>query len=133
MKHTATQYAKALYELTEGKGEEAIGKNIAGFLKLLERNGEMRKARAVMKRYGEIYDAKKGIIEAEVVSKGKLSEQAIHEIENHIRKKYAAKEVMIKNRIDEKVDGGMIIRIGDDVIDASIKNQLGKLKNKLIA
>ncbi|KKQ39513.1 MAG: hypothetical protein US57_C0011G0001, partial [Candidatus Moranbacteria bacterium GW2011_GWC2_37_73] len=33
----------------------------------------------------------------------------------------------------EKIQGGIIIKINDDIIDGSVKKQLTNLKNKLIS
>ncbi|NTU66483.1 MAG: ATP synthase F1 subunit delta [Candidatus Moranbacteria bacterium] len=133
MKYTATQYAKTLYEITKGRGEQEIKDDIAGFLRLLVKNGDMRLRDAVIKRFGEIYDAKNGIIEAEVVSREKLDAAMIDKLTGFIKDKYGANEVVIKNKIDEKIDGGIIIKVGDELMDGSIARQLAKMRNKLIA
>ena len=133
MKYTATQYAKTLYQVTEGKSEKEIKENISGFLQLLMKNGDMNLKNAITKRFGEIYDAKNGIVVAETLSKEKLSKSLTDELSGFIKGKYGAKEVVIKNKIDESMGGGIIIKVGDELLDGSIRNQLNKLKNKLIA
>jgi F-type H+-transporting ATPase subunit delta len=35
--------------------------------------------------------------------------------------------------VDESIIGGMIVRVGDKLIDASVKNQLQSIKEKLLA
>jgi len=133
MKHTSTQYAKTLYEITEGRNEKEIEKGISDFLRLLIKNGDMKLKDAVMKRFGEIHDAKNGITEAEVVSKEKLDSAMLDRLAGFIKDKYGSKEVIIKNKIDEGIGGGIIVKVGDELMDGSIKKQLSRLKNKLIA
>ena len=133
MKYTATQYAKTLYQVTEGKSEKEIEKNISGFLQLLMKNGDMNLKEAITKRFSEIYDAKNGIVIAEVISKEKLSQNLTDKLSGFIKDKYGAKEVVIKNKLDESMGGGIIIKVGDELLDGSIRHQLAKLKNKLIA
>ena len=133
MRYTATQYAKTLWEITEGKSENEIQESISGFLRILIKNGDMKLKNAVMKRFSEIYNMKNGIVEAEVISKEKINDQTVEKLTEMLKEKYGAKEVVIKSRIDESVKGGIIIRVGDDLMDGSIRKQLDKLKSKLIA
>jgi len=133
MKYTATQYAKTLYEITNGRSEQETKEDVSGFLRLLVKNGDMKLKDAIMKRFGEIYDAKNGIIEAEVISREKLDEAAADRLIGFIKNKYGAKEVVIKNRIDEEIKGGIIIKVGDELMDGSVARQLAKLRNELIA
>ncbi len=48
-----------------------------------------------------------------------------------IKGKYSAKEVAIRNILDENIGGGMIIRVGDEVLDGGIARQLEELRNNL--
>lgn len=133
MKYTATQYAKTLYEITKGRSEKEIESDVSGFLRLMAKNGDLRLKDAVMKRFGEIYDADNGIIEAEVTSRDALSGAASDKLVEYIKGKYGVKEVVIKNRIDKEIGGGIIVKIGDELMDGSIARQLEKLRSKLIA
>jgi F-type H+-transporting ATPase subunit delta len=72
-------------------------------------------------------------VEVEVVTRYKLQDTIIKEIEKFIQEKYSAKEVIIKNIIDEKIQGGIIIKIGDELMDASVARKLADLKNSLMA
>ena len=49
-----------------------------------------------------------------------------------MKKKYQAKEVVLKNIVDENIKGGMIVRVGDEVMDGSIAGKLGELKKILV-
>ena len=73
-----------------------------------------------------------GIVEAEVVTKHKLESSQVHKVESYIKERYLAKEVVLKNIVDERIKGGIIIKVGDELMDASVAKQLKNLKNKLL-
>ncbi|MFA4818059.1 MAG: F0F1 ATP synthase subunit delta [Parcubacteria group bacterium] len=49
----------------------------------------------------------------------------------YVSNKYKAKEVAIKNKIDENIKGGIIIKIGDEIIDGSLSARLNSLRKTL--
>lgn len=131
MKTTSTQYAKALYELTKGKNNQEIDGIVSEFAKFLAKSGNLKKAPQIIENFENIYNKNNGIVEAEVISREELKGDLRVEIENFIKKKYKTEEVLINNKIDESIKGGIIVKVGDEVMDGSLKNQLNKL-NKLL-
>ena len=53
-------------------------------------------------------------------------------LEEFIKKKYKAKEVIQIEKVDEKLLGGIKIEIGDDIIDATLRNKIKQLQTYLI-
>lgn len=85
----------------------------------------------MMKQYLELRDQKLGIINAEVTS----SLELIDEHKEKLRMKledYTRKKVKISFSLDNKLIGGFVVRIGDTVLDASIKHQLELLKEQFL-
>jgi F-type H+-transporting ATPase subunit delta len=131
MKITTTQYAKSLYEATTGKSQGEINNILENFVKILSKNNQLKFKENIIAKFEEIYNQENGIVLAEITSREKISGKLEKEIESFISKKYKAKEVVIENKIDENIKGGIIIKVGDEVLDASIKSQLANLKNLL--
>jgi len=131
MKITATQYARALFETTSGKSGPALQEVVMNFAALLKRDRQLKNFPAVVERFGQIWDEQNGVVEAVVTSVRTLENFQIHEIESFIKAKYQAKEVVIKSIVDPKVQGGVIVQVGNEVMDASIQKQLYKLRNAL--
>lgn len=119
-------------ELTDGKSEQEVLNVVKKFAEILKREGQLKNAPKIMAKFGELYNTANGIITAEILSMKKLDEKSIHEIGGYIKKKYSGNTVEIKNTVDEKIKGGIVIKVGDEVMDASVANQLRKLKNILI-
>jgi len=131
MKTTIKQYAQTLFELTDGKSEQEISAMVKKFAEQLKKDGQIKNAKRIMEKFAEIYNEKNGIVVAEITTKEKIGKDAIGNVEKFIKERYSAKEVVIENNIDEKIQGGIIIRVGDEILDASVSAQLRKLQNIL--
>lgn len=131
MKVTPTQYANTLYKLTEGKEKSQVDSIAKKFTALLIKNGQLKMAGKIIEKFSGIYNQKNGIVEAEVTTRDKIQDTITKQIEKYIKEKYKAKEVVINNKIDENIKGGIVIKVGDEIIDTSIKNHLINL-NKLL-
>ncbi|MFZ5982356.1 MAG: ATP synthase F1 subunit delta [Patescibacteria group bacterium] len=132
MKVTAGQYAKALYELTRDKSQEEIGQIVSDFSKMLRKNKQLRNSAKIIQKFEELSNRENGIIEAVVTSREKLSSESLKKIEGFIKEKYGAKKVALENKIDEKIIGGVIIKVGNEIIDGSLNRQLKNLSKFLI-
>ena len=131
MKISVNQYAKTLLELTEGKTEQEVSDIVKKFADILKKDGQIKNAPRIIEKFSEVFNAKHRIVEVIMTTRQKSEDQSIKEVEEFVKKKYDAKEVNIKNIIDEKIKGGIIIKVGNEVIDASVGGQLGKLKKVL--
>ncbi|MFA7319667.1 MAG: ATP synthase F1 subunit delta [Parcubacteria group bacterium] len=131
MKITATQYAKSLYEVTREKKQSEIDGFVANFLKVLKKNNQMKLAGKIMEKFSAIYDAKNGIVEATVTSVKLLDEKTLQEVEKFVAKKYDAKKVILKNIVRKDIKGGIILQVGDEMLDASVVKKIDDLRNIL--
>lgn len=132
MKVTVKQYAQTLLELTDGKSEAEVLDVIKKFTEVLQKDGQFKNTEKITEKFVELYNAKNGIVGAIVTSARKLSEQQISEIEKFVKGKYQAKEVEIENIVDEHIKGGVVIKVGDEVMDGSIEGQLKKMRKELV-
>jgi F-type H+-transporting ATPase subunit delta len=132
MKITANQYAKSLYKTIENKSPKEISGLVSNFVKVLAKNRQMKLFSEISQRFSEIWNKENEIVEAIAITKIEMGDKEKKEVENYIKKKYAAKEVVLKNITDEKIKGGIIIKVGDEVLDGSLLEQLMKLKSDLI-
>ncbi len=71
-------------------------------------------------------------IEGELISAVQLSPEQIQHIRSNMEK-MTGKNVLLDEKIDESVLGGFIVRIEDWVLDNSVRYQLSKLRDKLVA
>ncbi|MFZ2226044.1 MAG: ATP synthase F1 subunit delta [Candidatus Moraniibacteriota bacterium] len=131
MRITSIQYAKSLYEATAEKSHGEVDVLVSNFVKVLAKNGQMRLKNEILRKFETVSNMKNGIVVAEVSSREKLSEGMIENLTKFIKEKYQAEKVVIENKIDEKIGGGVIVKVGDEVFDASVKGQLKKMQQIL--
>lgn len=131
MKVSNLQYASALYESAKGKSQREIDEIVANFVKILAKNNQIKSSESIVGKFNEIWNKKEGIVEAEVVSRESMGRELRVEIEKYIRKKYKAEKVEIIEKKDPAIKGGIIVKVGDEVMDGSISKQLQNLKKLL--
>jgi len=132
MKITATQYAKSLYEVTAEKSKHEIDGVVANFLKVLQKKNQMKLVKKIIEKFSEIYNKKNGIVEAEITSHKLIHTELRNKVSNYVSTKYQAKEVILKNKIDLDIKGGIVIKVGDEIMDGSVARSLSELKNALM-
>ncbi len=95
-------------------------------VKLMAENGRLKIMPDVLEQF-EVARAKaENKVDAEVISAFELSEQQTSELVNTLKNKLGC-EVTLTTTIDESLIGGVIIKAGDTIIDASMKSQLDSL------
>ncbi|OYX28396.1 MAG: ATP synthase F1 subunit delta [Flavobacteriales bacterium 32-35-8] len=85
----------------------------------------------VAEKYNQLFDKSKGIELATVTTAVALSDDLKKKVLAKA-KELTGKDIEVENVIDESIIGGFILRIGDIQYNASITNQLNKLKREFI-
>ncbi len=132
MSLSVSQYTKALYQVSENKSPKEIDFIINNFLKILQKNRQMKLVEKIIAEFSLLFNKKNKIIEAEIISRDKLTIETQKKIEEFLIKKYEIDKVITKNVISQKIKGGIIIKTQNERIDFSVANQLLKLKRALI-
>ncbi|MDX9913419.1 MAG: ATP synthase F1 subunit delta [Candidatus Moranbacteria bacterium] len=131
MKVSIKQYAQVLYELTLDKSEVEVNVVIEKFVNELIRNNQIKSASKIIEKFEEIYNQKNKIVVASVTSVSKLEGDYLERIKKYLMDRYEAKEVVLNNKVSPEIKGGIILRVGDEIIDGSVSNRLRSLKTKL--
>lgn len=72
------------------------------------------------------------VVEAEIVfANDNVDKDQVEQIKQVIQKEYSGKTIEIKQSVDPKILGGFQVRIGSNIVDASLKNQIFNLKQEL--
>jgi len=100
------------------------------FLKLIVNKGRAAILFATSKAFLVQYNAIKAIVTAEVTSAIELTEANRAEIEQIVKREFGANQVLIKAKVNDKLIGGFILKVGDKQFDASISSGLNKLKKE---
>ena len=86
----------------------------------------------IYKDYIELTNQYKKQVSVEVISAIELDEKMLLEIKKDVDSKTGL-DVRVKNTVDKTIIGGLLIKIGERIIDLSVKNKIEDLKSKLKA
>lgn len=78
-----------------------------------------------------LYNKEKGILNVKITSKDNLSEEQDNKIIAFLKKKYQINQVNIEKIIDDTLIGGIKIYVGNDLLDATIDDQLLQIKESI--
>jgi F-type H+-transporting ATPase subunit delta len=96
------------------------------FLDIVIKKGREKYLVQIAKNFTEQYKIMKKIITAEVISAIGLDDNLRKKIYDMIRKD-SNSEVELVEKVDKKLIGGFVLRIGDSQYDASISSEIRKL------
>ena len=108
----------------------SLSKVMHSFLLLLFDKGRFGILGHINQFYQVLADELKGIARASLVSATALSEETVEKIRKALCQK-TGKEVLLDVEQDPSLIGGIVTRIGDLVLDGSIKTQLLNMRESL--
>lgn len=101
------------------------------FLKVLASHERLEIIRPIRDAAHRILDKLRGRTEANVVSAAPLDPKQSAAIKARLQVTYGG-EVVLLESVDPSLIGGLIVRVGDRVVDGSLANSLARLKDQLI-
>jgi len=114
---------KAIRALTPTLGVDPI---TAKFLGVLAENGRLGDLKAVIKAVRQLAAAHRGETTAEVTSARALDDGQVASLKANLKARLG-RDVAIEAKVDSEILGGIIIRHGSQMIDASIRTKLNNL------
>jgi len=114
--------------------QEALGRMLDGaepillnFLNLLIENHRMPVIFRIRQEYERLWDEENKTLPVEITSAIALDETTTESLGRTIGER-AGRKVTLAARVDPDILGGIIIRVGDSILDASIRNRLEQLR-----
>ncbi len=96
------------------------------FLGVLARNGRLSQLDAVIRMFARLAAEHRGETTAEVTSAHPLNDDQVAALQTQLRARVGS-EVAIDLHVDPTILGGLVVRLGSRMIDASIKTKLNTL------
>lgn len=109
----------------------SLGAAVRDFCGLLADKGRLDALPGIAAWYGTLLDAEKGVRRAELRTAVPLDESARERARAHLEKK-AGSALALEFTVDPAILGGMVLKIGDVVLDASLMAQLSLLKDTIM-
>lgn len=116
--------------------EAALGKDtpapLLNLLLLLLRRGRIDLLPRVAGAFRELVNRKAGITPALVISAAELSAQDLRALEQRLEERTGGR-VELEVRVDPSLLGGISVRVGDRLIDGSVRGRLERLRSQVAA
>jgi F-type H+-transporting ATPase subunit delta len=121
---SAEDQAKALGAILERAGITGIAAN---FLKVVAANRRLFAVRDMIRGFNRLVAAHKGEVSAQVTVAEPLSEARLAEIRDTL-KAVTGKDVQVELAVDPSIIGGLKVKLGSRMVDASLRTKLNSIK-----
>ncbi len=118
---------KAVLAVADQLGVDATTRS---FLGVLAENRRLSQLPAIIRAFRTLASRHRGEIAAEVASAHPLTEDQVVELKQQLRQR-VGREVAIDLSVDPQLLGGLVVRIGSQMIDSSIRTRLNALASAM--
>jgi len=115
--------SKALAAIAPEIGLDPI---TANFLGVLAKNGRKNQLQNVIRAYRRLAAEHRGETTADVVTARPLNDDQLTQLKQQLRSR-AGRDVTIDAQVDPTILGGIVVKLGSQQIDASIRTKLNRL------
>jgi F-type H+-transporting ATPase subunit delta len=100
------------------------------FLEALLERHRMPVIFRIRARFEQLWDEEKRLLPVEVTSSVELDKETVQSIGKRIGEQ-TGETVELSTKVDPEILGGIVLRVGDYVLDASIRNRLNQLRKQV--
>lgn len=118
---------EALEQLLSGANEYFLN-----FVRLLAEKGRIGEIEDVHEEWERLLAAEERVLELELITAIKLSDKETAEIVGQIEKA-SGRKVEASRAVDPDILGGIVIRAGSKLLDASVRHRLDQLREELLS
>ena len=115
--------------------KEAFSKSVSemalNFVSLLATRNSVASLPNIADAFQELVESEEGVERAEIVSAVKLTDAQERDIVGKLAR-MVGKELSVTTYVDESILGGYLARVGDRLVDGSVKTQLENMRRELI-
>lgn len=105
---------------------------IVNFLKVLVDNGRLTDLDSIHQTFLEFLDVESRRLRVLITGSSKLDEAMVAKIKAALTAKYK-KDIIIEEKVDSSILGGVVIKIGDLIIDGSLVKDLNNIRRNLLS
>lgn len=110
--------------------KDKVSQEIFNFLFILVDKRRLTYFQEIVQSFISMVEASKNIVEAVAITAQPMSKEEMLRLQAKLSLS-SGKNVTLKNEINQEIVGGVLIKIGDQVIDGTIKNRLSQMREQL--
>ncbi len=103
---------------------------VRNFCQLLADKNRLSFLPEINASYGTLLDLAQGVLRGKLVTAVKLSDAVQKNVVNKLQSE-SGRQVVLEYEVDQDIIGGLMLKVGDKVLDASIRAQLQILKENI--
>jgi F-type H+-transporting ATPase subunit delta len=115
---SADDKLKALGAILDKAGIKGLAAN---FLRVLTTNRRLFAARDVIRGFRALVAKHRGEVTAQVTVAEKLSDKNLEALKDALKSKTAGKNIDLDVKIDPSIIGGLIVKVGSQMVDSSLR------------
>jgi len=104
---------------------------VLNFLELLLENHRMPAIFRIRRNYDHLWESYNRLLPVEVTSAVELDERTVRHIGDRIAEQ-TGRKVELSSKVEPHIIGGIVVRVGNQVLDASIRNRLDTLRKQVV-
>jgi F-type H+-transporting ATPase subunit delta len=108
-----------------------VGRETMDLLQLLVTKHRGHAVADIIGQFHALVDERMGIVNADVVTAVQCAGPQERALRDRLER-YTGKKVRMRMATDERIRGGVRVRIGDTVLDASLAHQLDRLRDRFL-
>lgn len=100
------------------------------FLGVLAGNGRLAELKRVIRDFAQLAAAYRGETTAEVIAAHRLDDEQVDALKKQLRTRFG-REIAVDVTVDPAILGGLIVKVGSQQIDSSIRTKLNSLAHAM--
>ena len=112
------------------KAVEGADDSVMNFLELLLEKHRMPVIQRIRREYDALWREENKMLPVHLTSAVELDEQTVRSLGDRIAER-TGRKVDITTRVDDAIVGGIVLRVGNSILDASIHNRLEQLRKQV--
>jgi F-type H+-transporting ATPase subunit delta len=122
---SSTEKKEAIRKIIDGGNERFLN-----FLELLAERHRLPATFRIRRSFDELWREEHKMLPVEVTSAVELDESLVRSIGDRIEER-TGRKVELTSRVDPDIIGGLVLRVGNRVLDASVQGRLQRLRKQI--
>ena len=122
---SSTEKKEAIRKIIDGGNERFLN-----FLELLAERHRLPATFRIRRSFDELWREEHKMLPVEVTSAVELDESLVRSIGDRIEER-TGRKIELTSRVDPDIIGGLVLRVGNRVLDASVQGRLQRLRKQI--
>lgn len=109
-----------------------VGRQVLNLIRLMLRRGRIEALPRLAAEFRRLDDERQGITHATATSASSLNPDEVRALTERLEQ-FTGGRVELDVQVDPGLLGGLVVRVGDRLIDGSVRSRLERLRNQLVS